>query len=957
MAVVARQEQEGATLAFGPFRLDPKRPALLEHDRAVPLGGRAIELLVALAQRAGEVVGKDDLIARVWRGSQMDDSNLRVHVAAVRRALRDGQDGQRYIVNIPGRGYSFVAPVNTIDDARAQPARDEGRLPRAPLPPLATWVHGRDAMIEQLCAQLLQRRFVTLVGPGGIGKTTVALAVAHRMASACADGACFVDFSSIREPPLVSATIAAALGLSVLSQDVTPAVALHLARMELLLVLDNCEHVVGTAAGVAERIVAEAPGVRLLCTSREPLRASGERVHRLPPLASPGPAAGITADQALTFSCVQLFTERVAANVNGFQLDDGDAPLVSEICRRLDGNALAVELAASRVPAFGMRELADRLDDRFRLLTGGRRTALPRHRTLAATLDWSYDLLPPQEQRVLNRLSVFAGDFSLEGAVAVAVMPGDPTGPVVSHLADLVAKSLIVATTTAHGVRYRLLETTRLYAAEKLGRGDEAAAVARAHAAHLLDRFGSAERDAETMTAQDWRATYATQIDNLRAALGWASGPEGDPALFVRLVVAAIPLWVELSLMGECRTWAERGLAAIVDDDDHALDARMRLMAALGWSLMFATARTTEVGATWTATLALAERLANQDYRLRALWGVWIGKLNHGELDGALDLANRMQALVQGSTNESDIMTAERLMATTLHYRGEQREARVFIDRLFARYAAAPPQPRIARFHVDQQVTGRYFQARILWLQGDVDQALQAVARNIAEGESLANALSVASILGQAAGPIALLTGDLNAAERYGITLQEHAERHGLRLWQDWARCFCGLTTIRRGRAQEGLEVMRAVFERAGESRLLPRYMLLLGFYAWEAGSVGQLAFGLDTIGQMIARCERSGERWFQPELMRLRGELTACAKDAAPDAGAADFAAAMALAARQGARSWELRAAMSLARARLAAGAALHIATRDLAAVYGRFTEGFDTADLREARALLARS
>ena len=943
----------GRTVLFGPFRLLPARQLLLDGDKQVSLGARAFELLIALTDQPGEVVSNEDLMTHVWRGMLVEDSNVRVHVAGLRRALRDGKNGHRYIVNVPGRGYSFVAPVQVVRAENERPEAEAAAELAASLPRSMTRIIGRTALVDALCSQLAQRRFVTLVGPGGIGKTTVALAVAHQVSGSYSDGVCFVDFSSIRDPDLVPATIAAALGLAVPNQDAMPAVIASLGRRNLLLLLDNCEHVIETAANAAEHVFSSASGVHVLSTSREPLRAAGERVHRLQPLESPSRTVGLTADEALTFPCVQLFIERVSANLNGFCLNDADAPVVAEICQKLDGIALAIELAAGRVAAFGVQGLAGRLDDRFRLLTSGRRTALPRQQTLAATLDWSYELLPAIERMLLRRLSIFAGEFSLEAANDVMV--GTDTEQVITHIADLVSKSLVVADWNAEAVRYRLLETTRLYAVEKLRSEDEFAEVCRAHAGHVRDLFQAAESDAETLPIQRWRATYATQIGNLRAALGWAGSPSGDPALYVALAIAAVPLWVHLSLMGECRMWVERGLAMVGGEDRAAMGTRMRLSAALGWSLMYAAGRANEIGATWAGTLELADALGDSSYQLRSIWGVWIGKLNRGDLNAALGLATRLLDLVQGSSDQTDLIMADRLMATTLHYRGDQNQARVYIERMFDRYSAVAARPRIVRFHVDQQVPARYFQARILWLQGYVDQALQAVQRNIQEGEALGHALSFASVLGQAACQIALFTGDLAAARRYGSMLLDHSERHALQLWNDWARCFIGLVAIKEGDVPAGLEVMRSAFETAGDSRLLPRYMLLLGEYAATIGRSGQHRLGLETVDEMLARCERTEERWYEPELRRVRGELLVLdsATNSAEEAQR-QFLQAIEHAGMQGARSWQLRAAISLAKLRRDAGD-IAGARSQLSSVYDTFKEGFVTWDLQQASQLLS--
>src|SRR4051794_14479092 len=936
----------GSSIAFGPFRLLPARQLLLEGDEPVALGSRALDILVALVERTGEVVGKEELIARVWPDTFVEDSNLRVHVAALRKALRDGQDGNRFLATISGRGYRFVAPVS-VAGAQAAATPRPASPGRPGLPPALTRVVGRDGTVAALAAQLPQRRLVTLTGPGGIGKTTVALAVAREVAASYPDGVAFVDLAPVGDPRLVPGAIAAALGLAAGSDDPTAAVVAFFRGKRLLLLLDNCEHLVEAVAPAAEDVVRGAPDVHVLATSREPLRAAGERVHRLAPLEAPSASAGLTAAEALTFPGVQLFVERAAESVDGFGLGDADAPLVADICRRLDGVPLAIELAAGRVDAFGVRGLAAHLDDRFRLLTTGRRTALPRHQTLAATLDWSHDLLPGAERALLRRLAVFAGDFSLEAAIALA--PDQPPSEVVAHVADLVAKSLVVADHRGEAVRYRLLDTTRLYGLERLRESGELGATRRRHAEHFRDFFAPAEDECETRTKAEWLAAYGRHIDNVRAALDWAFSGAGDPAVGVALTAAAVPLWVQLSLMGECRARVERALASIVGDTDEAARARMRLSAALGWALTFAVGRAREAGEAWAAALALAERLGDRSCQLRALWGLWINHLNDGEFREALELARRFAGIAAGSPDPVDQMMSDRMLANSLHYLGDQTGARHHIERMFGRYGASTHQRSVVRFQSDQHVRARYFHARILWLQGLADRARRAVERNVAEAETLDHALTFGSVLGQGACPVALLCGDLEAAGRHADALLDHAERHGLGLWQGWARCFKALLGVKRG--DRGVRDLRAELDRAGQARFLPRYLLLLGEYALCLGEAGEVGPGLETVDGAIERCERNEELWYVAELLRIKGELTVRAGDAA--LAEEHFLRALDWGERQGALSWRLRAATGLAglwRDQGRAGAAREL----LAGVHGEFSEGFDTHDLRAAARLL---
>ena len=942
---------EHETFGFGSFRLIPAQRMLLDEGKPVRLGGRALDILVTLVESAGETISRDQLIARTWPDTVVDEGALRVHVAALRKALGDGRAGRRYVANNPGRGYAFVAPV-TREYARPDPASADGTASVNNLPAPLTRIVGRDDTIAGLTTQLVRRRFLTIVGPGGIGKTTVAVAVADIVRASYKDGAWFVGLASLADPDLVPSALGAAFGIPPSGADPLRALAAWLRDKTALIVLDSCEHVIDAAAALTEAVLKAAPGVSILTTSREPLRAEGESLHRLAALELPSDSVDLAAGDALRYSAVQLFAERAMAAVDGFALADADVPPVLEICRRLDGIPLALELAAARVDVFGVRDLAAHLDNRFRVLTSGRRTALPRHQTLGAALDWSYLLLQEEEQAVLRRLSVFAGDFALEAAVAIAADPG-PSG-IVDHLANLVSKSLVAADPRGEVAQYRLLDTTRLYALEKLKSSGEFQQVARRHAEYYRALFAPAETESESRPQAEWLAIYGRHLDNVRAALDWTFSPEGDPQLGVAVTIAVVPLWVQLSLLGECRERVERALAFLDGIDAATARPRMQLSKALGWSLMYGVGRAREAGPAWATTLELAEKLDDTGYRLDALWGLCIDQFNNGDLRAALEFARRFADLAAQTSDAIDLMMADRLLATAQHYFGDQREARHHIDCALAQLAALAQQPQIVRVRFEMRVSTHYFQARILWLQGFAEQALRVVAHNIEEGNAIGHALSYCSVLGQGACPIAFWAGDLDAAERYGAMLFDHTERHPIRLWHVWARCFNGLVIAKRGEIGAGLRALRGGLEEAGEARFLPRFLLLLGELAACLGTAGEAGLGLETIDGAIARCEAREEGWYIAELLRIRGELILL-EGAADAANSAErhFLRALDWAHRQDALSWELRTATSLARVwqrkdRVAEARKL------LISVYGRFTEGFATADLRQAKSLL---
>jgi len=469
-------------ISFGPFRFFATQ-RLLEKDGApLNLGSRALDLLSVLIEHATEIVSKRELMARVWPDLIVEEGSLRFHIASLRKVLGDGQSGVRYVTNVAGRGYCFVAPIGR---SAAAPTLAESCVAdrTAKLPARLLRMVGRDETVQAVSEQLLGQRFVTIVGPGGIGKTTVSVSVAHAKFSEFGGAIHFVDLGALDDPSLVPRAIASTLDLPVNSDSPIQDLLSFVRDRRMLLVLDNCEHLIETAAPVAERIFSEAPRVHILATSRESLRVEGEQVYRLPPLrCPPETAVGLTAGEAMSFPAVRLFVERVIASGVPFVLRDADAPIVADLCRRVDGIALALELAASRVAALGVRGTAALVDSQIRFLWQGRRTAPPRHQTLGATLDWSHNLLSDFERVVLRRLAVFVGTFSLEAARSVAAETPIEGGQVVEVLASLVAKSLVVTEIGPTSARYRLFDTTRSYALGKLIRSGEAAAVELRHA-------------------------------------------------------------------------------------------------------------------------------------------------------------------------------------------------------------------------------------------------------------------------------------------------------------------------------------------------------------------------------------------------------------------------------------------------------------------------------------------
>jgi predicted ATPase/DNA-binding winged helix-turn-helix (wHTH) protein len=451
---------ERSVITFGEFKLHPTKQLLLRANEPVQIGGRAFDILLALVERAGQLVAKEELIARAWPNTFVDQASVRVHMAALRRALGDDQTGNRYVATIPGRGYRFVVPVSyRVETDGASIVQALGTF-------TAHGMIGRRNFVANLLAQLEKRRLITIIGSGGVGKSTVALAVA-KLRSSLNQTTCYIDFAQLADPTLVMSTLATSLEIPFFQQRSISSLVSWLRQRPILLIFDNCEHLATPIAALAEQLLDSAPNIQILATSREPLRTCGESLMRLQPLGVPRSAAGLHVADALNYPAVQLFVRCAAANSESFEFNDASAHLVADICQRVDGVALAVELAAQRIEALGLRRLAAVLGDQLDILSQGRRTALARHQSLRANFEWSYELVPEHERRVLCLLANLTGDFTLDSAVTMLAQRNFDPSLAIEAIANLVAKSLIWAEEQENEVSYRLPLATRSYALEK----------------------------------------------------------------------------------------------------------------------------------------------------------------------------------------------------------------------------------------------------------------------------------------------------------------------------------------------------------------------------------------------------------------------------------------------------------------------------------------------------------
>jgi predicted ATPase/DNA-binding winged helix-turn-helix (wHTH) protein len=932
---------------FDPFSLFAGERLLKKAGEPIPLGGRALDILIVLAERAGEVIPHQELISTVWQGVTVEIVNLRSQIAAIRKALGDGGEGTRYISNISGRGYCLVAPV-TRSSGR-QPAPVSGmtnpeRIRR--LPPRLTRMVGRDDTVRALAERLQMSRFVSIVGPGGVGKTTVAISVAHALVDGFHDAVFFADLAALTDPELVPTALASALGLMVPTQDPLAGLLAFIGDKKILIVLDNCEHVIGVAAALAERVVSEAPQAHILATSREALQVEGELVHVLYSLDCPPDDVGPTAMEVLRYPAVQLFMERAAASGYDAALSDIDAPTVARICCRLDGMALAIELAASRVGPLGIRETAKLLDSRFGLLWHGRRTALPRHRTLNAMLDWSYNLLSERERVVLCRLSIFVGDFTLQAAGCVASESEVDEAGVIDAVVSLAAKFLIATTVTEEST-YRLLDTTRVYAAAKLAERGEAVRIARRHAIFYSTLL---EHDdiIQSMSGEHNLSVYGSHIGNVRAALGWALSDHGDVAVGIELATWATPLFVGLSLLEECRVWCERALDAL-DDASRGTRQEMILQEALAQSSMFTRGHTDKVRAEFERGLALAEAFHDRARQLRLLAGLNLFLTRRGDIRSALPVVEQAASIAQAAKHPAGTVWAEWWSGIARHYLGDQAAAQLHLENGMA-LAAELGTFNANFFGFDQRVSALVCFARTLWLRGFSDRAVKTVQKAKDEAASGDHPVPICISL-LFASMVSLWTGDLSAASDLNEQLIVYAGRYSLEPHRALGLALKGELAIARNQPEAGLDLLRSAL---GILRDQQFNLLTPGFISALAEGLrktGQFEEALFTIKGAVTRAKNSGLEFCLPELLRIKSQILSAQHDRE---GAVNcLMEALAVARAQSALAWELRSAMVLARLLCESGE--RDQARDtLSSVYERFTEGFETADLKSARTLL---
>ncbi|WFP63590.1 winged helix-turn-helix domain-containing protein [Mesorhizobium sp. WSM4904] len=937
-------------ISFGPFTLVANERLLLRQGVPVDLGARAFDILATMAARPNEVVSKKDLLAHVWPDVTVEEGSLRFHMANLRKALGDGKDGARYIATLAGRGYCFVAPISR-SGSRNDVQREVAASYHADLPSRLIRMVGRADDAIALSTQLIATRFVTIVGTGGVGKTTVAVSVGHDLIEMFAGAVHFVDLGALSDSSLVATTVASTLGLSPQSDDAIPELIACLVGRRTLLILDTCEHVIDAAADLATRIFANTPQTHILATSREPLQVEGENVYKLAPLAYPPDDPELTVSVAQGFPASQLFVERAAASGARLDLDDADAKVVANICRKLDGMPLAIELAAGRVASYGLHKTAALLDERLTLLWPGQRTAPPRQKTLQATLDWSFGLLSEFERLVLRRLAVFVGHFSIEAALAIVTSRTADETLVFGAIDSLVAKSMVAARPAGATMRYRLLDTTRAYALHLDVHDAELTELATRHVTYYLRWLEETGTEWPTLSSAAQRALHLAGIANVRAALEWCFGPNGNTQLGIRLATAAAPVFLSMSLLTECHRWAAQAILALDDSTDGGPD-EMRLQAASGVSLMFTRGGQDAARAALKRSLAIAEERGNGLDQLQVLGPLQMFHLRTGGFRTALSYAERC-SVIAGTLEDSVSTTlAHSLMGISLHLNGEHERARTALEEAL-RCGPRSDLTTTNYLGFDGRILAGAILARTHWLQGYPDRAVERALLTVKDAETLDHPLTLSIALVWAVS-VLVWVGDFDRAEEHINRLFSCAELHSLRPYLTVGRGFQGELAIRRGDAESGVRSLQRVLQdlHAAPYELLTTPLsiaLVQGFAA-----TGQFAEALALVNKTIRSVEANGDLCYMPELLRVKGSLVRVTKPGADDEVEMYFRRSLEMSRGHGSRGWELRATIDLA-ALLADRTQHESAQALLQPLFERFAEGLDTADLKSAACLLA--
>lgn len=907
---------------FGPFRLCPTTRVLQQHDSDVALGSRAFDILVALVENCGSVLTRRELMAIAWPGLVVEESNVRVQVANLRKVLGCGRDGARYIASIAGRGYCFAAPVQRIANADEPPAAKArgATQPQKPWPHLPAPLErafGREDSAEELSRLLPDKRLITVVGAAGAGKTTLAVLVAHAVRS-FGDSIYFIDLSTVTSDERVLEAVATAIGYMPSGPVELAGLIDVLSLRRTLLVLDNCEHLIGAVVNLCVHTLEHTDTVHFLNTSREALRLADEHVYLLHPLGSPPNTARLTAAQAMAWPAVQLFVERAREGGAMEPLGDADAPVVAAICRRLDGNPLAIGLVASRVGAYGIQGVSDLLSSQFALLWQGRRDAIPRHQSVEALIAWSHDLLPQCDRIVLYRLSVFAGAFPLEAAIKVIADETVVSLWAAEAICDLVDKSLIVASSAEGEMHIRLLETTRAYAVAKLAATVDGEEVARRHALYYADQLREySVHGAVNRTGGE--RPRSPDIGNVRVAMDWCFAARHDVALGVVMSSLAAPLFLEHSLLNECKRCCERALAAM-PDHLRSTDVEMSLLESLAVVCYIMGDYDGEMTSIVEQGLAISVALDDVRATFRFLAGLHLAMMSNGRFPESLLVSERYASLAAARGGPREAIVAAWMSGSSNHYTGRQLES----DESFGRSSQLITEHGVRElvyFEMKEQVIAIASMARVKWVRGFPLQALEVARRIVDDSRRHPDSLYISVVL---CFPIFLQNKLDDLAELLIQELAEVANEYKMGTRLPMGHYLKGHLLLHRGRPAEAAMHLRQCLDMLQPPKLTVIRSDALQALAESLRQLGDGAGALDAINEAIGLAEETGGLVNLADFLRTKAEVMRTLPGTRQAQIEQVLSQAMACAKSQGALEWEMSVALAMAEEKAVASMAL---------------------------------
>lgn len=927
---------------FGPFRLSPAKRLLFEGDRIVRLGGKAIAILIALVERAGELVTKNELIAVAWPDTLVVEANLTVQVAALRRALGEDATATQYIVNSPGRGYRFVAPIGVSEEKQHiddKPIASE----KHNLPAQLTRLIGREQILLAMKRKLTDDRLLSIVGPPGVGKTAIALRFAEINLRQFRDGVWLIDLGSITNPSLIPSVLASALPGEVRTSDTLSGLATGLRYKNLLLVFDNCEHLIDGAATAINELLRAGPAIKIVTTSREPLRIEGEQVYRLPPLEVPPSSAGPDLDDLMAYPAIQLFAERATAIASNLELTDTNVKYAAKICRELDGNPLAIEIAAARADAFGIKGLVTRFENRVHLLSENHRGTLPRHRTLAAALEWSYQLLSAREQYVLRCLGIFAGSFTLDAAVAI--IPADDQDDTASILADLVCKSLLSVDVGQEDIRFRLLEITKAFALAKLVEEPERNLLAARLANHLVELFNAcADRPREIRT----RGAVLLELDNVRGVLNWAFSPGGQKQCGIALTSAAVPVWLESSLLTECIGWTTKAIDALESGAENKRN-EMILKAAFGLATMFTEGMTSRSQQALTTAIELAERLKDQQWELRARLGLTVFQHRRGNQKAALTGTERIEKLVAGTNEPAGLAMMKSVKSASLFFHADYPAALQLAREAHEYFRTYSGSSQTSRWGLNHSIYAQCVMARVHWNQGRFDRSIQACLSTQTEAEESGNPTSICQALSWCGCSLFLMLGELDLAATAISHFKQVAQDSNIQSYLSSAIGFEGRLLFLKGDFGPAEGLLRDALAKLGDAQYDNLYIPFIGRLAELLAADGRPEEALLASMESLKRTKVTDALWLLPDALRIHGDVLVALEGPYSQSAESHLLQSIEASVRQGSLGWELRSAESLANLLTLQGRydeAISILTKTL----GKFVEGYEARSFQRA-------